>query len=148
MSETQEFSFGGDSVASAYDNALVPILFEPWAARLVEEHRPWEGQRVLDLATGTGIVAQLLAEEVGPGGKVLVTDINGEMLALARKRCAGHNSTVIPRSNVKVAIVRVLKQEGFIDGYIEDRIGPQGRIKVFLKYDAENRGSQAKEVAR
>jgi len=88
MSESREFSFGDNSVANAYDSALVPILFEPWAAQLVEEHQPWEGRRVLDLATGTGIVARLLAERVGPGGKVLGTDINGEMLALARKRCA------------------------------------------------------------
>ena len=70
MNESREFSFGDNSVANAYDNALVPILFEPWAARLVEEHRPWEGRRVLDLATGTGIVARLLAERVGPGGGV------------------------------------------------------------------------------
>ena len=89
MSETREFSFGDDSVAGAYDNALVPVLFEPWAARLVEEYRPWEGRRVLDLATGSGIVAQLLAGQVGPHGKVLAADINGEMLELARKRCAG-----------------------------------------------------------
>ena len=89
MNETQEFSFGSGSVASAYDNVLVQVLFEPWAVRLVEECRPWEGNRILDLATGTGIVAQLLAGQVGPGGKVFGTDINGEMLALARKRCAG-----------------------------------------------------------
>lgn len=89
MNETREFSFGDDSVASAYDNVLVQVLFEPWAVRLVEDYGPWEGRRVLDLATGTGIVAQLLASEVGPSGKVLGSDINGEMLALARKRCAG-----------------------------------------------------------
>jgi ubiquinone/menaquinone biosynthesis C-methylase UbiE len=88
MSETAEFSFGDNSVASAYDNVLVRLLFEPWAVRLVEDYQPWEGRHVLDLATGTGIVAQLLAGQVGSGGKVLGTDINSEMLALARKRCA------------------------------------------------------------
>ena len=55
MSETAEFSFGDNSVASAYDNVLVRFLFEPWAVRLIEENQPWEGRRVLDLATGTGI---------------------------------------------------------------------------------------------
>ncbi len=89
MSETRDFSFDDDSVAGAYDSGLVPVLFEPWAARLVEEHRPWEGRRVLDLATGTGIVAQKLAKQVDPGGKVVGADINPEMLALARRRCAG-----------------------------------------------------------
>ncbi|MGB5850116.1 MAG: hypothetical protein WBH40_16630 [Ignavibacteriaceae bacterium] len=32
MGETQGFSFGDDSVESAYCNVLVKILFEPWAA--------------------------------------------------------------------------------------------------------------------
>ena len=94
MSDTKEFSFGDDSVASAYDNGLVPVLFEPWAVRLVEEYQPWEGRRVLDLATGTGIVAQMLTGQVGPSGKVIGTDINGEMLALAGKRCADLSSAV------------------------------------------------------
>jgi ubiquinone/menaquinone biosynthesis C-methylase UbiE len=94
MNETREFSFGDDSVASAYDSSLVPVLFEPWAVQLIEEHRPWEGRRVLDLATGTGIVAQLLAGQVGPSGKVLGTDTNGKMLALARKRCGGLTPSV------------------------------------------------------
>jgi ubiquinone/menaquinone biosynthesis C-methylase UbiE len=89
MNENQNFSFGDNSVATAYDNVLVPILFEPWAVRLIEDYQPWEGRRVLDLATGTGIVAQLLAEQVGPGGNIFGTDTNGEMLALARKRCDG-----------------------------------------------------------
>jgi ubiquinone/menaquinone biosynthesis C-methylase UbiE len=89
MNETQDFSFGDDSVASAYDNVLVRILFEPWAEQLVEEHQPWNGRQVVDVATGTGIVAQLLASKVGPSGKVFGTDINAEMLSLAKKRCTG-----------------------------------------------------------
>jgi ubiquinone/menaquinone biosynthesis C-methylase UbiE len=94
MSEKQGFSFGDNSVASAYDNDLVRYLFEPWAAQLIEENKPWEGRSVLDLATGTGIVAQLLAEKVGPGGNILGTDINSEMLALAKRRCASLSSIV------------------------------------------------------
>jgi len=88
MNETQKFSFGDSSVASAYDNVLVQVLFESWAARLIEEYQPWEGRRVLDLATGSGIIAQLVAGQVGPSGMVLGIDINSEMLALAKKRCA------------------------------------------------------------
>ena len=57
MSEPQKFSFGDSSVAIAYDNVLVRVLFEPWAVRLVEEYGPWQDKRVLDLATGTGIVS-------------------------------------------------------------------------------------------
>ncbi len=69
MSQPSEFNFADNSVASAYDNVLVPVLFKPWAARLVKEFGPWDGQRVLDLATGTGIVAQQLAGQVGSSGK-------------------------------------------------------------------------------
>jgi ubiquinone/menaquinone biosynthesis C-methylase UbiE len=89
MSEPQKFSFGDSSVAIAYDNVLVRVLFEPWAVRLVEEYGPWQDKRVLDLATGTGIVAQKLATQLGERGKVIGTDINGEMLSLAKQRCAG-----------------------------------------------------------
>jgi ubiquinone/menaquinone biosynthesis C-methylase UbiE len=94
MRQSDEFSFGDDSVAGAYDDVLVPILFEPWAVRLVEAYQPWEGRQVLDLATGTGIVARLLAEQVGPAGSVLGSDMNGEMLERAREWCAGLTSTV------------------------------------------------------
>jgi ubiquinone/menaquinone biosynthesis C-methylase UbiE len=94
MNKIKDFSFSDDSIADAYDSILVPIIFEPWAVRLVEENQPWEGRRVLDLATGTGIVAQRLSERVGPSGKVLATDVNGEMLALAAKRCSGSTPAV------------------------------------------------------
>ena len=88
MDNPPEFSFGDQSVAAAYDAVLVPILFEPWATHLVEAFKPWLGRSVLDLATGTGIVAQQLAMNVGTTGKVICADINAEMLDLARARCA------------------------------------------------------------
>lgn len=120
MNESREFSFDDDSVAKAYDAGLVPVLFEPWAERLLEENKPWEGRRVFDLATGSGIVAQLLAGRVGDSGKVLASDINGEMLALAKRRCAGLTTAVefiespvhplaIPSDSVDVVVC----QQGF-----------------------------------
>ncbi|MCP4004294.1 MAG: methyltransferase domain-containing protein [bacterium] len=118
--EKPAFSFGDQSVAAAYDDILVPILFEPWAARLVDEFRPWNGLCVLDLATGTGIVAAELAKHVGPEGKVIGADINAEMLSLARHRCTGARSPVefiespahplaIPDESVDVVVC----QQGF-----------------------------------
>jgi len=38
-------------------------------------------------------------------------------------------------------VARVLANEGFIEGFVEDAKGPQGTLKVFLKYDASNRGT-------
>ena len=71
MTEPRAFNFSDNSVASAYDDVLVPVLCRPWAVQLVEEHSGWENQCVLDLATGTGIVARLLADQVGPEGNVI-----------------------------------------------------------------------------
>jgi len=45
-----------------------------------------KGDRVLDLAGGTGDIAALLHERVGPGGEVVVGDINAAMLGVGRDR--------------------------------------------------------------
>jgi len=92
MGKIEEFSFNNESVAKAYDSYLVPVLFEPWARKLIVEHRPWQGKKVLDLATGTGVVAKLLAKEVGESGEIIAVDLNEQMLDLAKERCL--NETV------------------------------------------------------
>lgn len=80
--------FDDSSVAAGYDDVLVPALFESWAEQLLGEHQPWAGRQVLDLATGTGVVAGMLARRVGPTGRVLGVDLNERMLARAVERCA------------------------------------------------------------
>ncbi|MCP4458437.1 MAG: class I SAM-dependent methyltransferase [Cytophagales bacterium] len=93
MRKDEEFSFGNDSVARAYDNYLVPVLFEPWARQLIQEYQLWTGKNVLDLAAGTGVVTKQLAQQVGIE-KVVAADINGQMLALARKRSEGESANI------------------------------------------------------
>jgi arsenite methyltransferase len=56
------------------------------AQRLIELAPLAPGARVLDIATGTGLVAMVAAEIVGPTGSVTGIDIAPEMLALARKK--------------------------------------------------------------
>jgi len=92
MTKSSDFSFGDNSVAGAYADVLVPILFEPWAQALVEINQSWEGSDVLDLATGTGIVAQLLARKVGVSGSVVGMDMNQEMLAVAATRAESQSN--------------------------------------------------------
>ena len=107
MEKSNEFSFGDDSVAGAYDDVLVPILFEPWAKALIDAYGPWDGRRVLDLATGTGIVTRLLAKQVGPSGSVLGTDLNAEMLIVAAASISNDSPNVdfieCPAENLECA---------------------------------------------
>jgi len=70
--------------AQAYDELFVPALFAQWAPQLLSCARVAEGQRVLDVACGTGIVARTAADVVGPHGRVVGADLNPAMLEVAR----------------------------------------------------------------
>ncbi len=71
-----------------------------------------------------------------------MTDPISDLLTRIRNaQQAGHKTVVAPRSKIKVAIARLLKDEGFIEGYVENDDSGQGRLKLFLKYDGANRGS-------
>jgi len=69
--------------ANGYDNSSLRF-FPSCANRLVELARPGEGQKVLDVATGTGCAALAASLRVGPAGKVTGVDIAVEMLEQAR----------------------------------------------------------------
>jgi len=78
-----------DSVASRYDlmNDLMSFgIHRLWKRFTVELSAVREGQRVLDLAGGTGDLAAQLSRRVGPGGEVVVADINAAMLEVGRER--------------------------------------------------------------
>ena len=78
-----------DSVATRYDlmNDLMSFgVHRLWKRFAIELAGVRPGQRVLDLASGTGDLADRLADLVGPEGQVLMTDINAAMLAVGRDR--------------------------------------------------------------
>ena len=78
-----------DSVAPRYDvmNDLMSLgLHRAWKAYTVLAADVRPGQRVLDLAGGTGDLAQAFARKVGSGGLVVHTDINASMLRVGRDR--------------------------------------------------------------
>jgi len=78
-----------DSVASKYDvmNDLMSLgLHRAWKAYTVAVANLRPGDRVLDLAAGTGDLARAFARKVGPGGLVMHTDINEAMLRQGRER--------------------------------------------------------------
>jgi ubiquinone/menaquinone biosynthesis C-methylase UbiE len=76
-------SYGGTGPEN-YERYFVPAIAGPLAGDLVEAAALRPGDRVLDLACGTGIVARLAAGRVGPTGTVTGLDINPGMLAVAR----------------------------------------------------------------
>ena len=68
-----------------------------------------------------------------------MTDPIADLLTRIRNAAqARHESLLVPRSKLKLAIVRILKQEGFIEGYIEVSDAHQGKIKIFPRYDQSN----------
>lgn len=72
------------SFPAMYEQWLVGPLFRPWAEVLLDLVGPAAGERVLDIACGTGIVARLAHERVGPGGAVVGVDVSPGMLEVAR----------------------------------------------------------------
>jgi demethylmenaquinone methyltransferase/2-methoxy-6-polyprenyl-1,4-benzoquinol methylase len=78
-----------DRVAPSYDlmNDLMSLgLHRLWKRIAVAIARPRPGERILDLAAGSGDLAAALARRVRPGGEVWVTDLNRRMLERGRDR--------------------------------------------------------------
>jgi SAM-dependent methyltransferase len=75
--------------AELYQRHLVPAITAGWAADLAGRAGLRRGDRVLDVACGTGVVARAAAGRVGRTGHVAGIDINAAMLAVARSRPAG-----------------------------------------------------------
>ena len=71
------------SAAEVYERQLVPAMFAPWAPRLIELAEVRPGERVLDVACGTGVVTRLAAERAGRAGRVVGLDVNAAMLSVA-----------------------------------------------------------------
>ncbi|MBI1745852.1 MAG: class I SAM-dependent methyltransferase [Acidobacteria bacterium] len=70
--------------AETYEQYFVPAMFLPWATILLRHAAARSGERVLDVACGTGIVARQAAPLVGADGQVVALDMNPAMLAVAR----------------------------------------------------------------
>jgi demethylmenaquinone methyltransferase/2-methoxy-6-polyprenyl-1,4-benzoquinol methylase len=78
-----------DRIARVYDpmNLAISAFQEPrWRRRAVRLTRTRPGERVLDVATGTGNVAADLQRRVQPGGEVLGVDLSPGMIEVAERR--------------------------------------------------------------
>ncbi len=68
----------------------------------------------------------------------VITDPIADMLTRIRNaNTANHPAVDVPASRAKQAIAQILKDEGFIEGYERLSEGPQGTIRIQLKYGPE-----------
>ncbi|HEX6256412.1 MAG TPA: methyltransferase domain-containing protein [Euzebyales bacterium] len=82
------------NAADAYERYLVPAIFDAMARRLVAIADVRPGDRVLDVACGTGVVARAAGGRVGPTGSITGVDINPDMLAAASAAAADVTSDI------------------------------------------------------
>lgn len=81
------------SVADKYDimNDLMSAgLHRLWKRRMLTVAAARAGQRVLDVAAGSGDIALGMARKLGPDGRVVLTDLNGAMLAHGARNMLDH----------------------------------------------------------
>jgi SAM-dependent methyltransferase len=77
------FASSGVDALTAYDEILVPRIFDPWGTVLLDEVGLSPGQAVLDVACGPGTMARLAAQRLGASGQVTACDLSPGMLELA-----------------------------------------------------------------
>lgn len=73
------------AAAEAYEALHVPALFRQWAPRVCEAAQISTGERILDIACGTGILAREASGRAGQSGSVVGLDPSPGMLAVARR---------------------------------------------------------------
>ena len=104
-----------DSVAGKYDvmnDLMSGGLHRAWKAYTVMVANLKEGDRVLDIAGGTGDLALAFAKKVGNSGQVVHTDINEAMLSVGRDR-------LINKGVVLPTLVCDAEELPFEDGYFD-----------------------------
>jgi ubiquinone/menaquinone biosynthesis C-methylase UbiE len=134
--QQSEWNDYGGSGPETYERYMVPSIFGPWAVDLVKLAAPIPGERVLDVACGTGIAARLAAKHVGPTGKVIGLDLNAGMLTVARSASAGTeniewregNATALPLSDKTFDLV--LCQQGL--QFFPDRLASSKEMQRVL----------------
>lgn len=101
-----------DLVAQGYDHTA--LRFFPFVAdQIVDRTRPVPGNKVLDVATGTGVVAMAFAQAVRPGGRVMAIDLSENML-----ECLGVKAKHLGLDNIDQFVMDA-EQPGFGRHYFD-----------------------------
>lgn len=147
------------SVAGKYDlmNDLMSLgIHRVWKRYFVATSQVRKGDRVLDLAGGTGDIAALLREKVGDTGEVVLGDINAGMLTIGRDRMTdrGHvrgldyvqcNAETLPFPDASFDLVTIafgLRNVTDKDAALREmlrvlKVGGQARVLEFSQVQAE-----------
>jgi SAM-dependent methyltransferase len=140
--------------AETYEAYMVPSFFGPLAEHVLAVAQPQPGERVLDAACGTGIVARRVAALAGPQGQVVGLDLNPAMLTVARAVATREGLTVDWRAGRVESLPfpdadfdLVVCQHGL--QYVPDRaaavaelrrvLRPDGRVVVSVQQPIETR---------
>ncbi|NLE58616.1 MAG: methyltransferase domain-containing protein [Planctomycetes bacterium] len=144
--------------ANAYEALFVPALFEQWVKKTADAAQIQPGQRVLDVACGTGILAREIASRIGPLGRVVGIDPDPGMIAVAIQLAPSvewqegvAESLPFPDRSFEA----VVSQFGFM--FFTDRrqalhemlrvLAPGGRLAVAVWDALDNMPAYASEVA-
>ena len=148
-----------DSVATRYDlmNDLMSLgVHRAWKRYYVATAQVKPGDRVLDLAGGTGDIAALLKERVGAEGSVVLGDINAGMLSVGRDRLTNRglvlgldyvqcNAEALPFPDNSFDLVTIAfglrnvtdKDAGLREMYRVLKVGGQARVLEFSEVTAD-----------
>lgn len=137
------------NAAQVYEEFFLPALFQEWPDRVIAAARLQPGQRVLDVACGTGVLTVAAADRVGSKGSVVGLDINPGMLAVARRKSAHIDWRHAPAEQMPFpdqSFDAVISQFGLM--FFEDRgkavsemarvLKPNGRLAVAVWDSLEN----------
>lgn len=144
--------------ANAYEELFVPALFQEWAPRVVHAADLHRGDRVLDIACGTGVLARQAAARIGSNGSVTGLDCNAGMIEVAKRlapevvwRQGNAESLPFPDDSFDA----VISQFGLM--FFSDRtqalremlrvLSPGGRLAVAVWNSIDNSPAYAAEVA-
>jgi ubiquinone/menaquinone biosynthesis C-methylase UbiE len=148
---------GQVEAAAAYEQLLVPALFGEWAPKVADAASLGRGQRVLDVACGTGVLARQAVARVGSQDLVAGVDPDAGMLAIAARLTPGvrwHRGTAENLPFADGSFDAVVSQFGLM--FFADRetalaemlrvLVPGGRLAVAVWDRLENAPGYAIEV--
>ncbi|MFS8138116.1 MAG: bifunctional demethylmenaquinone methyltransferase/2-methoxy-6-polyprenyl-1,4-benzoquinol methylase UbiE [Thermomonas sp.] len=147
------------SVAAKYDlmnDAMSLGIHRVWKRYFVATSQVRKGDRVLDLAGGTGDIAALLRDRVGDQGELVLGDINGDMLRVGRDRMTDRgnvrgfeyvqcNAEALPFPDASFDLVTIAfglrnvtdKDAGLREMHRVLKVGGQARVLEFSEVKAD-----------